>query len=498
MSIPKEILEVNRPKNTIVYAYGKNKDRFAVKERIGCKYNQGRRIPITGSTIGHIINGKYVPMSDNQVSKISVSNIEFKEWANVTLCDKLFENILTELKVIYCDKDATTIYCIAILRVCNPGIKDYELKEAYDTCFLSEYYPSVALSKNSVSTFFNNLGKVCSRITKFMINRTKAVKMDHHLLIDGTLKSNESKVNTFSDYSRKARTKGTRDISVLFAFDLEEMEPICSKCFPGNMLDCTSYEEFITENKIENGILVGDKGFPFSSSKEYLKNHPNLHYLNPIRRNSKMIEKYNLYEYTGILQNYDNVTYKKVKCDNENKWLYSFRDANRASVEEKDWLKHTKKKGDYDNDTLRKKQQQFGTVILESDLDTTPEIIYKAYESRWEIEIVMRFYKSACEFDETRVHDDYSVMGSEFCDFLSTILTYRLINKFNKLNLLEKSTYKSIMKILEKAKKVKLENNEWKLIKMNPSQIEVIEKLNLIPSNETLKRKRGRPKKLNV
>ena len=498
MGVPSEILKVNRPKNTIVRVYGKNNDRYSVKERIGCKYSNGKRLPITGPTIGHIIDGKYVPIDDNQESRLSMSNIEFKEWANVTLCNNLFGNILSELKAIYHEKDAMTIYCVAILRVCNPGIKDYELKEAYDTSFLSEYYPSIALSKNSVSKFLNNLGKVCSRITKFMKNRAEAVKMDHHLLIDGTLKSNESKVNTFSDYSRKAKTKGTRDISVLFAFDLEEMEPVCSKCFPGNMLDCTSYEEFIVDNGIESGILVGDKGFPFSSSKAYLENHPNLHYLNPIRRNSKMIEKYKLYEYDGILQNYENVTYKKVKYDNENKWLYSFRDANRASIEEKDWLKHAKKKGDYDNTTLRKKQQQFGTVILESDLDTTPEIIYKAYESRWEIEIVMRFYKSACEFDETRVHDDYSVMGTEFCDFLATILTYRLINKFNKLNLLDKNTYKGIMKILEKAKKVKLENNEWKLIKMNPSQIDVIEKLNLIPLTETPKRKPGRPKKFSV
>ena len=30
MPIPKEILEVKRPRNTIVIAYGKNKDRYAV------------------------------------------------------------------------------------------------------------------------------------------------------------------------------------------------------------------------------------------------------------------------------------------------------------------------------------------------------------------------------------------------------------------------------------------------------------------------------------
>ena len=495
MAIPEEILKISRPKNTIVQAYGKDNNKYVVRQRSGYLYKNGKSIPINGSTIGHIINGVYVPINDNEPVRISMSSIEFKEWANIVLCNNLFSSILSELKQVYCEKDAITIYCISIIRVCNPGIKDYELKEAYLTSFLSEIFPDIALSKNTVSTFLSNLGKSCTRITEFMKNRTKNVKLDHHLLIDGTLKSNESEVNTFSDYSRKAKTKGTKDISVLFAFDLEEMEPICSKCFPGNMLDSISYEEFIVENGIEKGIIIGDKGFPFSSSKEYFDQHPFLYYLNPIKRNSKLINKYNLYDYTGILSGFDDITYKKEKCIDENKWLYSFRDANLASMEEKDWLKYTKKNGNYKLETLRKKQKQFGTVIFESNLETSPEVIYNAYKNRWEIDIVMRFYKSACEFDETRVHDDYSVMGTEFCDFLSTILTYRLINKFNKISLSQKYTYKSIMKILERKKKVKTEKNDWKLVKMNPSQIEILKNLELIEYTDIPKKKPGRPKK---
>ena len=77
------------------------------------------------------------------------------------------------------------------------------------------------------------------------------------------------------------------------------------------------------------------------------------------------------------------------------------------------------KAGTYKLEELREKQKTFGTIVLECDLDLPPETAYKAYNSRWEIEIVMRFYKSACEFDETRVQDDHSIIGSEFCDFLS-------------------------------------------------------------------------------
>lgn len=496
MPIPKEILAVKRPKNTIVYAYGKNKDKYAVKERVGCKYCNGRRIPVTGGTIGHIVDYKYVAIDD--VHPVSFSPVDLKDWANVVLCDSLFTDIFAELRAVYNRSDALKIYNIAILRVCHPGIKDYELKEAYDTCFLSQLYPGVALSKNTVCKFLNDLGKACSRIETFMKNRANNVSLDHHLLVDGTLKSDESRVNSLSDFSRKARTKGTRDISILFAFDLEKMEPVCSKCFPGNMLDMTSYESFITGNGIKKGIIVADKGIPASAAKESFAGNPDLHYLNPIKRNAKVIETYSLHKYDGVLADREGILFRKAKCERTGKWLYSFRDVGRAFTEEKDYLKNAKRKGTYSNDNLEAKRQSFGTIVLESDLDMPPETAYKAYDSRWEIEVVVRFYKSSCEFDETRVQDDYSVIATEFCNFLSTVLTFRLINKFDAVSLLEKMPYKKVMSILRRAKKAKSSDSEWQLIRIAPSQIEVLEKLGLTEPPAKQKRKRGRPPKSSV
>lgn len=498
MPIPQEILSVPRPKNTVVIAYGKNKNLYAVRQRIGCRNDNGRHLPINGPTIGHIIDGSYVPIDITSPANVSKSPVDLKDWANIILCDRLFSDIKEELFAIYSRADAMKIYCISILRVCDPGIKNYELKEAYETSFLSELYSDVALSKNTVSTFLNNLGKALSNIVRFMQNRASAVSMDHHLLVDGTLKSDESKVNSLSDFSRKARIKGTRDISVLYAFDLEEMEPICSKCFPGNMLDATSYGAFISENKITKGIIVGDKGFPESAAHEYFEANKDLHYLNPVKRNSKLISRHNMLDFTGILPGYEGITFRKEKCTGTDKWLYSFRDSYKASKEECDWLCHAKKNESYSLEVLREKQKTFGTIVLECDLDLPAEIAYRAYEKRWEIEIVMRFYKSACEFDETRVQDDYSVIGSEFCDFLSTILTFRLIKAFDRAKLLNDRTYKKIMSVLTRAKKVRSDGNDWQLIKLNPSHEEILQKLGLMPNPvETTEKKAGRPKHSN-
>ena len=333
MPIPQDIMDVERPKNTVVIAYGRDKSLYAVRQRVGCKNVGGRHLPVNGPTIGHIVDHVYIPIDNTVPDPVSKAPVDLKDWADIKLCDELFRSIQTDLMKVYDQRDTMKIYCISLLRVCNAGIHDRELKEAYETSFLSELYPGVALSKNTVSDFENNLGKAYSKIRTFMRNRAAAVRMDNHLLIDGVLKTDNSEVNSLSDFSRKARVKGTRDISILYAFDLEAMEPVCSKCFPGNVLDSVAYEEFIRENGITKGFVVADKGFPEDAADKEFKSHPDLHYLNPVKRNSTLIVKHHLLDFTGILKGGDQITFRKEKSEyhGRTKWLYAFRDARKAA-----------------------------------------------------------------------------------------------------------------------------------------------------------------------
>ena len=335
MKVPPEILAVERPKNTVVFPYGKNKDRYGVRTRKGCIYDKGRRKPINGEVIGHIVNGAFVPKEQPdsaQIIPVSHAPVDLKDWGTVILCDRVCSSLLTELESIYAREDAVKIYCCAILRVCVPGITDSRLKDGYEECWLSELYPGVSLSKNVISDFWHSLGRAYSRINKFMLLRVDTVEHGDHLLVDGTLKSNESKVNSLSDFSRKARTKGTKDISLLYAFDLEKQEPICCKCFSGGTVDSVAYDAFISENKITKGIIVGDKGFPSSVAAEQFAANKNLHYLNPLKRNSKFIKDYNLHEYEGQLETDSCILYKRVYVERVKKWLYAFRDTRQAQI----------------------------------------------------------------------------------------------------------------------------------------------------------------------
>ena len=137
---------------------------------------------------------------------------------------------------------------------------------------------------------------------------------------------------------------------------------------------------------------------------------------------------------------------------------------------------------------------------MKSVLDMTAEEIYLAYSKRWEIETVMRYYKQSCEFGETRMHNDYSVYATEFINFLSSLLTYRLLNRFEDTGLLEEYTYGEIMQRLRRAKKVRTDEKEgFALIRLNTSTMNVLERLGLVSARPTpQKRKRERPKNRHI
>ncbi len=256
---------------------------------------------------------------------------------------------------------------------------------------------------------------------------------------------------------------------------------MCSKCFPGNMLDVTAYSEFICEHQITTPIVVADKGFSQSAAKKYFMDNPGLHCLNPLKRDSRIASELHMLDFIGLFPGSEGITYRKEKAP-DGRWLYSFRDASRASKEERGWLKRSGRKKDYRLAELQKARAVFGTVVLECAMDLESETIYKTYSKRWEIKIVMRFYKSALEFDNTRVHDDYSVIGSEFCDFLSSVLTFRMIHVFDNAKILEEMPYKKVMKILARVKMLNDPDYGWRLIRINPSYEEILKRLDIHPT----------------
>lgn len=77
----------------------------------------------------------------------------------------------------------------------------------------------------------------------------------------------------------------------------------------------------------------------------------------------------------------------------------------------------------------------------------TLEEAHSIYEGRWKIELMNKFYKTNIT-STTREHNDYSVYGSEFINFLSAVIANRMKNRFSDPGLLDENTYGDVIMFL--------------------------------------------------
>lgn len=493
MPVPEEIRAVERPKNTIVeMRTNKRGDaRYIVRERNGSTYSNGRSRPRNGGIVGFIIDGSYVPKPE--AGPLEPEEVRMITWAVERLALDVSRDVIDDLRKVYDEEDAETLYCMAILRIRSPELRNTRVKRDYDESILSMMYPNLPMSKNGVYAFLKDLGGAGLRSRKFMRLRVSRISPKSLVAVDVTLLTDNSSVNNVSATSRKTRVRGNRDIGLMYAFDISSGEPVCFAIYPGNLPDSKGYHDFIEENDLRNVLLMGDKAFTIKAAGNVEGRE--LHFLSPIRKNSKAIEKFDLRAYNGSLKTYPGVTYCVVHDVESGVFYYSFRDAERAAEEEVAYLLSKRKsgKGMTDED-LKLAKEDFGTIIYQSDLDMTPELAYDTYRQRWLLELMFDLYKNTEGFDDTRVQSDASVQGEHLVNFVSTIISSRLMNLFLREGLLEKRTFGEVMDILRRSLKFKNGDGDYVYRAQTDKEKEVLRALDLMPKLPP-KRGPGRPRK---
>ena len=309
------------------------------------------------------------------------------------------------------------------------------------------------------------------------------------------LMTDNSGVNNLSAPSRKTRVRGNREMSMLFAYSIEQMEPVCFSVYPGNMLDSKAYADFIEENDLRDAVLIGDRAFTVRAAGAQFDGGRRLHYLFPLRRNAEAITRFRLNDYDGVLKTCAGVTYRVVHDTEADVRYYSFRDAERAAEEESAYLEGRRRGGKgVDASELARLRPRWGTVVFQTDLDMSPEAIHSMYMQRWTVEEMFRLYKNIEEFDDTRVRSDFSVMGEHLVNFISTLITSRLMGEFLAKGLLERCGYTEVMDVLRRALKFRDEDGAWVFRAQTDMEKDALRMLGLMPQLPP-KRGPGRPRK---
>ena len=207
MAVPAEIRAVPRPVNTIVDDNGSNSPkRYAVRQRGTTRYVAGGNPqPHNGKVIGHIIDGKYVPIDDEKKAAASPDMLSYGASA---LVKSVTNDIVHDLLDVYDPSDVYAMMSIATLRVIKPSIASNRMATHYNRTFVCRDYPGAALSKNSITDLFQRIGMDGNKRKRFYQLRLEKTAADHHIAIDGMLKQDNSKVNDLFAFSRKARVRG--------------------------------------------------------------------------------------------------------------------------------------------------------------------------------------------------------------------------------------------------------------------------------------------------
>jgi len=444
MGVPKEILRVPRPTNTVVV---ENKcdgpKKYAVRARAGIKYVRGKNPqPINGAVIGHIFNGKFVELGDNPGEEGPAC----RSYGSSILAKMQSTDYLDDLLKIMEIDYAVKTYVAALLKVVSPGVKAKRMSTEYRRTFVGHWYPNVEINSNSLTDLYRRIGMDQDVRRNFAIERLKHLKAENHLVIDGMLKEDNSIINDLSGYNHKSKTSGIKDLSIIYAYDLEEKTIVCSEVFPGGYIDAAAYERFIRDNDITKGIIVADKGFPPSMIREELDSRPDLHYLAPLKRNDSRIADNKMMEFTGVLKDTDDKVLYKKKSIGDNKFLYSFRDSKKASVEEANYLLNIRKKNKgFDYENYSKKRDDFGTIVFISDCDMEVEKAYECYSYRWLIELVFKFFKNDLDINTTNAQDDFTVIGEEFVNTIAAGITCRILKVFRDKEMLGELSFGDLM-----------------------------------------------------
>lgn len=467
MPIPKEILAVERPKSTRVKKSG---DRYLVIKRTSKRIN-GKNVPVELGTIGEIINGKYVEIRKEPRKKSKT--IDIKDYGLAKLFDDTCNNLLVDLSASFDLKVAKQLYLIALIRAIDNDIKNRDISFSYETSFLSEMIPGIPLSENTISSLLEKVGMEYRYIVDFLNKRVEKFS-DSTQVIDGTLVDNNSTVNSFSEFSRKARTKGSKDLTLVYSFDIATKEPVAMKTYVGNMLDSTSITDFLKSFKVKNKLMVLDKGFYTKENIKNFKENLNLSYIIPLKSSSKLIKENNAFkDINNHLKGYDDSTilYNKIKVD-DTTFLYAFKNIKTEYEQKLSYIKNQENKGLYDKDKFAGKDDSFGVIVFETNIDLEPLEVYLAYTKRWEIETMFQMMKGIIDLDTVNVHNDYRVIATEFINFLSVIMAQKIKQRFKDTKIKSKSgsekslseiySYKQLIRYISKIKKVKVyDSNEW-------------------------------------
>lgn len=460
-------------------------------------------------------NSSASPYQQKQVipyPSASAKNILFaKAWAAYTLADSLCKDMLDDLRNVFPRKSADSFYALSLMLAANPNLKLDDVQNAYDQSVLADWFGKRDYSRSALAKFLKDDDWEEDYRSLFLKKRIKSASKQMPLLLmqcDYHMERDETHCSVFSRSS--CRSDAAVHINALCAFDLTNMEPVCSQ-IPYSYLSRENWRTFIEKYSFPSCIF-DTRLSQSSDAQALLQDCSNLHFLRPADRQKAIDECDSLLVFDGTLPSSkvssikEPVRCSKRKCAKTGTYFYTFSDPTLYKQERDAWWK--------DRKFTRANEKRFdeicnqlGILVFESDLDLPVDVIWLIVsENSWIDDLLCAFQPWNTEFtlddlypdkhfryeeivqsdDDSEWYDedvDILRQGELFLNLLAAIVLCRLCRCFDKADLLYDRTYRDVLYILEATCLAPYSNGDstiWQTVIPAPEVLSVLKALELL------------------
>ena len=299
----RKILEKENLKNVEVKRIGNNYYAYSVSSVYDRKKKRPRKI--SGKYIGKITESGIIRKVQRNIRTVF-------EYGNSQIIYNILNDIAAPLRKYF--SSANEIMAIASVKAVRNTPLKY-IDDAYSKLYMS-IIMDASLSHSTIAMKLREIGsdaKAQHEFFKEMINDGNTYLYDLSSIFSYSENTNLAE----RGYNKDHVFLDQINFSLLFSEDRKI--PVALKIYPGSIRDVKTVKRTIDEFRLHSSIIVMDRGFVSMDMINYMSG--NMRYIQPLRRNSKLID-YSINMKGSFTYRGRGIRYGSVKYSNYSLYIY--------------------------------------------------------------------------------------------------------------------------------------------------------------------------------
>ncbi len=365
------------------------------------------------------------------------------EAGHFTFLERFIKNISGPLVEMFPD-DWESILSAACIRLCyqEPFSR---MKIRHDTSLSKRFWPTAALSKNSLTQLLPRIGRQWITQRDFFSQLSQDEK---HMAIDLSHIFSDSQNIQWLEVSHNSEEIWRPQFEILLMWGTTTHRPGFLKLLPGATHSAKSLVNAIWESGIQDVVAIMDKGFYSPTNIECLED-AEIQYAMALKRDLPIVKQAPQSKYKQYFHYKKHAQWWRATEIGDGHVIYHFLDKTLADNEESAYLARVDE-GKATKTQYNKLKKRFGTLSIITDTGLSAKDVYGMYKERRDIEYAFEAFKKTLEADVTWMRSRESLQGYLFIHFVALHLYSQVLDHLKRKDLLERYSVQDILTYLSK------------------------------------------------